>query len=106
LIYSVPVKNLDQMLENDIQDQRLTSTSITLRIGGDYHQQPVISRLVSEFGLTVNINAAILGANSKDDGWFKLDLQGTQSQIQTALSYLNDLGLETWDQKSDIDEGW
>jgi ABC-type methionine transport system ATPase subunit len=94
------------MLENDIQNQRLTSTSITLRIGGDYHQQPVISRLVSEFGLTVNINAAILGANSKDDGWFKLDLQGTPSQIQTALIYLHDLGLETWDQKSDIDEGW
>jgi len=106
LIYSVPVKTLDQMLENDIQNQRLTSTSITLRIGGDYHQQPVISRLVSEFGLTVNINAAILGANSKDDGWFKLDLQGTPSQIQTALIYLHDLGLETWDQKSDIDEGW
>lgn len=100
------------MLENNIQDhtqdQRLTIASITLRIGGDYHQQPVISRLVSEFGLTVNINAAILGANTKDDGWFKLDLQGTPSQIQTALIYLNDLGLETWDQKNDndIDEGW
>jgi ABC-type methionine transport system ATPase subunit len=94
------------MLENDTQDQRLTIASITLRIGGDYHQQPIISQLVSEFGLTVNIKAAILGTNTKDDGWFKLDLQGTHQQIQTALIYLNDLGLETWDQKSDIDEGW
>ena len=94
------------MLENDIQDHRPAIASITLKIGGDYHQQPVISRLISEFGLTVNINAAILGANNKDEGWFKLDLQGTTAQIQTALIYLNDLGLETWDQKSNIDEGW
>jgi len=92
----------------NISDQRVTQTSITLKIGGNYHQEPVISRLISEFGLTVNINAAILGGNAQDDGWFKLDLQGTQSQIQAALVYLNDLGLEVWDgeHNHDIDEGW
>jgi ABC-type methionine transport system ATPase subunit len=94
------------MSDIQIQDKRLTTASITLRIGGDYHQEPIISRLISEFGLTVNINAAILGENTKDEGWFKLDLQGTQPQIQTALIYLNDLGLELWNQKNDNDEGW
>jgi len=96
------------MLETDYtQDERLTTTSITLKIGGDHHQDPVISRLISEFGLTVNINAAILGEDSKVDGWFKLDLQGTQPQIQNGLIYLNDLGLEIWDGKNeDNDEGW
>ncbi|AFY72405.1 ABC-type metal ion transport system, ATPase component [Synechococcus sp. PCC 7502] len=96
------------MLEADyIQDKRTTTAFITLKIAGDYHQEPVISRLISEFGLTVNITAAILGENTKDDGWFKLDLQGTQEQIHNALIYLNDLGLEIWDGKNNnIDEGW
>jgi NIL domain len=62
----------------NIQDQRLTQASITLKIVADYHQEPVISRLISEFGLIVNINAAILGGNAKDDGWFKLDLEGNR----------------------------
>ncbi len=96
------------MLETDYtQDVRLTTTSITLRIGGDYHQEPVISSLISKFGLIVNINAAILGENAKDEGWFKLDLQGTPPQIQNALIYLYDLGLELWNEKNDdSDEGW
>jgi len=102
------------MIEHDIQDRkdiqnkRLTTASITLRIGGDYHQEPIISHLISEFGLSININAAILGADAKDEGWFKLDLQGTEAQIQTASIYLNDLGLELWNEKniSDNDEGW
>jgi ABC-type methionine transport system ATPase subunit len=93
---------------SDIQSKRLTSASITLRIAGDYHQEPVISHLISEFGLSININAAILGADTKDEGWFKLDLQGTEAQIQAALIYLNDLGLELWNEKNvnDNDEGW
>lgn len=87
-------------------DRRITTASITLRIVGDYHQEPVISRLISEFGLTVNISAAILGGNDHDDGWFKLDLEGTSLQIQSAFIYLHDLGLEIWEDKSESDEGW
>ncbi|MEH2196731.1 NIL domain-containing protein [Nostoc sp.] len=49
---------------------------IRLRIPKDYHQEPVISRLVSNYGLTVNITAAILGANAIGDSWFDLKLQG------------------------------
>ncbi|BAY30929.1 hypothetical protein NIES2107_27770 [Nostoc carneum NIES-2107] len=70
---------------------------IRLRIPKDYHQEPVISRLVSEYGVTVNITAAILGANAVGDGWFDLELQGTDAQIQSALSYLNELSLQVWD---------
>lgn len=50
---------------------------IQLRIPKDYHQEPVISRLVSDYGLTVNITAAILGANAVGDGWFDLELQAS-----------------------------
>jgi len=79
-------------------DNTLTNKRIRLRIPKEYHQEPVISRLVSDYGLTVNISAAILGSNAIGDGWFDLDLQGTPSQIDNALIYLNDLDLEIWDE--------
>jgi hypothetical protein len=82
----------------------LTSQRIRVRITKDYHQEPVISRLVSDYGLTINIKAAFLGQKMISDGWFdisdgcfELDLQGTQSQIDNGLSYLQDLKLEVWD---------
>ncbi|MDF5713294.1 MAG: NIL domain-containing protein [Rhizonema sp. NSF051] len=79
-------------------DNTLTNKRIRLRVPKEYHQEPVISRLVSDYGLTVNISAAILGSDAIGDGWFDLDLQGTSSQIDNALIYLNDLDLEIWDE--------
>lgn len=59
-----------------------------------YHRQPVISRLVSRYGLTVNIKAASLASESDDDGWFDLDLLGNPQQVTNALSYLQGLGIK------------
>ncbi len=75
----------------------LTQKRIRVRIPRDYHQEPVISRLVSDFGLTVNITAAVLGANAIGDGWFDLGLQGSATQIENGLTYLKKLALEVWD---------
>ena len=75
----------------------LTNKRIRVRIPKDYHQEPVISRLVSDCGLTVNITAAVLGANAIGDGWFDLDLQGTIGQVDSGLTYLNNLDLEIWE---------
>jgi hypothetical protein len=77
-------------------DQRLTQTRVRIRIPKRYQQEPVISNLISDYGLTVNIAAALLGANAREDGWFDLELQGTVPQLQSALLYLNDLDLELW----------
>ncbi|MBD2775432.1 NIL domain-containing protein [Iningainema tapete] len=79
-----------------ISENTLNHKRIRLRIPKDYHQEPVISRLVSDYGLVVNITAAMLGANAIGDGWFDLDLQGTTTQIDGGLTYLNTLGLEIW----------
>lgn len=80
-------------LEND---HRVTHTRIRIRIPKRYQQEPVISKLISQYGLTVNIAAALLGANAREDGWFDLELQGTVPQLQSAFVYLNDLDLELW----------
>jgi ABC-type methionine transport system ATPase subunit len=86
------------------EDNRLTHKRVRLRIPKHYHQEPVISRLVSHYHLTVNITAAILGGNANGDGWFDLELQGTNAHIQSALIYLNELDLELWnDHEAD---GW
>ncbi|MDZ7964265.1 MAG: NIL domain-containing protein [Nostoc sp. DedSLP03] len=61
-----------------------------------YYQEPVISELVSGYGLTVNITSAILQPDTQDDGWFDLDLWGTTKQLYSSLSYLEKLGLPIW----------
>lgn len=90
-----------------LEEHRQTQTRIRLRIPKTYHQEPVISRLVSEHGVTVNIAAALLGANARDDGWFDLDLRGTAPQLDSALLYLNELDLEIWqDSAGAQQDGW
>jgi ABC-type methionine transport system ATPase subunit len=79
---------------------QLTNKSILVRISQDHYQEPVISHLVSEYGLTVNIKAAILGPNGEGDGWFDLNLQGTEAQIQNGLNYLQELKIKVWDENS------
>ncbi len=89
-----------------LQTDRLTTANITLRIPKDYHDEPVISRLVSEHGLVVNIGAAMMGEDSREEGWFKLELRGKQSQIESALVFLEELDLEFWSNDRPDDEMW
>ncbi len=83
---------------NDSPKQGLAETPVRIRvkIPKQYHREPVISRLVSDYGLTVNIKAAILGANTPGDGWFDLELHGSSEQIHSGLAYVQELGLEIW----------
>lgn len=77
-------------------DNQLLQKRIRITIPKHYHQEPVISQLVSNYNLTVNITAATLGANANGDGWFDLDLQGTNAEIESAMTYLSELDLEIW----------
>lgn len=52
----------------------------------------------------MNITAAILGANANGDGWFDLNLQGSNAQIENAITYLTELDLEVWDDAET--DGW
>ncbi len=78
------------------QHQSLANKRIRVRIPEQHHQEPVISKLVSDYHLTINIKAAMLGSNGKGDGWFDLDLQGSNQDIETAINYLKTLKLELW----------
>jgi ABC-type methionine transport system ATPase subunit len=97
---------LDTELTTEHDSDELIKTQITMRVPQNYHKEPIISRLVSEHGVTVNIIAAILGENAKEDGWFNLELEGTSHQIQSAMVYLEELDLEVWDKSKNTDEAW
>jgi hypothetical protein len=87
-------------------DNGLTTTQITMRVPKNHHQEPIICNLIADRGLTVNITAAILGEDSQADGWFKLELTGKSSQIQSGIDYLESLGLEFWEKDAIADESW
>jgi ABC-type methionine transport system ATPase subunit len=81
-------------------DTRPVTKDIKIRIPEDLHGEPVISLLISHYGVTVNIVSATLGVNA-GSGWFHLSLRGTQAQIQIAIIYLNDLDIEIWEDDSE-----
>lgn len=95
------------ILKSESGDTRPTQTRIRIRVPKEYHQEPVISNLISEYGLKVNFNGALLGGKTSDDGWFDLELNGTAQQIESALIYLNDLDVEIWSNSNDpVEETW
>ncbi|WP_013320709.1 NIL domain-containing protein [Gloeothece verrucosa] len=85
---------------------RPTETRLKIKIPQKYQQQPIISRLTSHHGLEVNIVAALLGANSQNDGWFDLEIRGSSQQIDNALLDLAELDVEVWYQSGQEIDGW
>lgn len=103
------IQNKQEFERNSVsylEADRHTHTRIKIRIPKNLHDEPVISRLISQHGVTVNIAAALLSANQRDDGWFELELRGTSSQIGSALTYLNELDLEIWGRANPEQDGW
>jgi ABC-type methionine transport system ATPase subunit len=90
----------------DSSDTQQEQVRIRIRIPKAYQQEPIISNLVAQHGLTVNISAALLSANRHEDGWFDLDLKGRHESIQQGLAYLRELGLEIWDDRTADGAPW
>ncbi|MBD2360591.1 NIL domain-containing protein [Anabaena minutissima FACHB-250] len=72
---------------------QLTPIDSRIRIPHHYQRQPLISRLVSRYGVTVNITAAML-TSTENYGWFDLQLQGNSEHICDGLLYLQNLGVD------------
>lgn len=72
----------------------LTRVRSQLCIYRKYHNKPIISTLVSKYGVTVNIISAFLKPDTKDHGWFSLELWGKPQQIYSSLAYLEKLEIQ------------
>jgi len=95
-----------QVSTTEFQDGRRMQSRIQVRIPKHFHKKPVISRLVSQWGVTVNITAAQLGDRIPQEGCFELEIRGTAYQIESALSYLDQLNVEIWHQSTTEEDGW
>ncbi len=69
---------------------------LRIKISPQYHQQPIISKLVSDYRLVINITAALLTSSARDDGWFDLEVLGDVVQINQALAELHHIGVEVF----------
>jgi NIL domain len=74
------------------QDKALHS--IDINIPPQLHQEPVLATLISNYDLTVNFKAAVLDRKATGGGWFSLNLEGYPQEIDKALDYLRNLGIE------------
>lgn len=86
--------------------KNLTKTRIKIQIPQHYHQEPVISRLTSEYGLTFNITRAILAVHNQEEGLIDLELFGTTEQIQRAIAYLLQLKVKIWGKPNPDGDAW
>jgi ABC-type methionine transport system ATPase subunit len=100
---TIPSKQVKSTIQ---RDNRRTQTRVRVYIPKNLHGEPVISRLVSNHNVTVNIAAARLSANLPSGGCFELELRGTASNIESALIYLNELNLEFWHSCATEEDGW
>lgn len=82
-------------------------TQIRLRVSipKRYQQEPIISRLTSEYGLIVNITEAMLIPGNAQ-GKFDIELRGTPSQICSGLTYLEELQLKILGKPNAYGDGW
>lgn len=83
----------------------LTRIRLRVLIPQQHRQQPVISHLVSAYGLSINISKALLKPNDRP-GQFDLELTGTIAQIQAGLAYLASLDLVIQGKPNPDGDGW
>jgi hypothetical protein len=89
--------NYVQKVDNGKKTQGQTNRAkFQVCIPTNYRSFPVIAGLVIYCGLTVNIAGAILNTDTKNDGWFDLELWGNREQIVSGLRYLKQLDLQVW----------
>ena len=104
---ATPEESLDESLDiSAIENHRPTKVRIRICIPPEYNSVPIISRLVSHHEVTVNISGASLEADSAQDGWFDLELEGSNPQIQSALTYLDEMDLEIINKTDPEEDGW
>lgn len=79
---------------------------IQIQIPPQYAKEPVISTLTTRYGLDVNILSALLATNSRESGWFDLELHGIPARIQDALTYLAKLQIEVLTDDAATQQSW
>jgi L-aspartate semialdehyde sulfurtransferase ferredoxin len=89
-----------------IGKNNITQIRLRLYIPPHYHQEPVISRLISEYDLRINITGAMLGENTNWQGCFDLEICGNLPQISRCLAYLESLNMKIKGKPNACGDSW
>ncbi len=84
----------------------ITQLRVRLYIPARYQQEPMISRLISDYGLIVNITGAMLEHNTQKEGCFDLELRGTFEQIKRGLGYLESFQIQVIGKPNPAGDSW
>lgn len=79
---------------------------VRLEIPPSHGQTPIISRLITGYGLVVNITGALLGEKTQGYGYFDLELRGTVHQIRQGLTFLESLDVTVLGKPGTSGDGW
>ena len=72
--------------------------TIRIQVPQSLHQVPIISTLITEYKLIVNIRGAILDQKAIGGGWFDLLLDGEDLNLEQSVLYLKNIGVEIWNE--------
>ncbi|BDI19219.1 hypothetical protein ANSO36C_50210 [Nostoc cf. commune SO-36] len=88
------------------EKSQVTQIRLRIYIPISYLQAPVISQLISAYGLVVNIIKAMLQLNTNKEGYFDIELRRTVSQISRGLAYLESLNLRIVGKPNTDGDSW
>ncbi|MBD2100694.1 NIL domain-containing protein [Leptolyngbya sp. FACHB-261] len=105
---NLPSPNLPgpNLTSSNLNRGTATRIRVKIRIPSEHRQEPVISRLISEHRLLVNITGAKLEDCPQAEGWFDLELHGTPPQLQQGLAYLQNLDIQIWGKPNPDGDSW
>lgn len=83
-----------------------TRIRVKICVPACYRQAPVISQLITNYHLVVNITGAHLRGDRAQAGWFDLELQGTPLQLNHALTHLQELGINIQGKPNPDGDAW
>ena len=72
--------------------------TVRIQVPKSLHEVPIISNLITDHNVIVNIRGAILDQKATGGGWFDLLLTGDPVHVEGAVSYLKRVGVEIWNE--------
>lgn len=85
--------------------QTLNRVRLRLEIPAFYQQEPILSRLISDFDLVVNITGAMLSQNV-NGSYCNLEIRGTPERINRGLMYLKSLNIRMLGRPNATEDDW
>lgn len=79
-----------------LESLKLREIDLRIRIPPSLLDSPVLSSLIRDFDLRLNIESAQLSQEACVSGWFHLHLSGQSEQIRSALGWLQEKRVEVW----------